>query len=104
VANLTRYNVTAIIVDKRSRILSVGKNSYVKTHPLQAKYAKAVGKENAIFLHAEIHALVKCRNIEDAHKIIITRYDSKGHPRLARPCDICMSALKSFGITRIEHT
>ena len=103
-ANLTRYNVSAIIVDKRNRILSIGKNSYVKTHPLQAKHAKRVGKENAIFLHAEIQAIIKCRNIEDAHKIIVARYDSKGQPRLAKPCDICMDALRSFGITKIEHT
>jgi deoxycytidylate deaminase len=104
VANLTKYNVTAMIVDKRNRILSIGKNSYVKTHPLQAKHAARVGKANAIFLHAEIQAIIKCRNIEAAHKIIVARYDSKGNPRLAKPCDICMDALNSFGIMRIEHT
>jgi tRNA(Arg) A34 adenosine deaminase TadA len=103
-ANLTKYNITAMIVDKRNRILSIGKNSYVKTHPIQAKHARRVGKENAVFLHAEIQAIIKCRNIEAAYKIIVTRYDSKGQPRLAKPCDICMDALKSFGINRIEHT
>lgn len=93
-----------MIVDKRNRILSIGKNSYVKTHPLQAKHAARVGKENAIFLHAEIQAIIKCRNIENAYKIIVTRYDKFGRPKLAAPCDICMDALNSFGITRIEYT
>src|SRR6056297_1254958 len=97
--NKTRYNVTAMIVDKRNRILAIGKNSYVKTHPLQAKHAARLGKENAIFLHAEIQAIIRCRNIENAYKIIVTRYDKFGKARLAKPCDICTDALTSFGIT-----
>ena len=47
-----QQDVTAIIYDKRGRILSIGKNSYVKTHPLQARYATEVGLCEQVFLHA----------------------------------------------------
>ena len=40
----SRQNITAVIYDKRGRVLSIGKNQYLKTHPLQAKHAHAVGQ------------------------------------------------------------
>jgi hypothetical protein len=30
-----RQAITAIITDKKGRVLSIGQNSYSKTHPLQ---------------------------------------------------------------------
>ena len=38
-----KHHVTAIIFDKRGRPLSIGQNSYIKTHPLQLKIAEKVG-------------------------------------------------------------
>lgn len=99
-----RFNITAIIYDKRGKVLSVGKNSYIKTHPLQALHACRVGLPDKVFLHAEIHAITKCKNLHKAHKILVTRYDSKGKPKSAKPCAICMSAIKAAGIKFIEHT
>lgn len=96
--------LTAIIYDKRGRVLSIGQNSYVKTHPLQAYHAKRVGKAEAIFLHAEIHAITRCENLGRAHKISIFRYDKKGRPAPAAPCKICMSAINATSIQVIEHT
>ena len=71
---------------------------------MQAKYAKMVGRNDAIYLHAEIHAITKCRNLEDAHKIVVSRYDKSGNPRLAKPCQICQTAIEDVGIEVIEHT
>lgn len=99
-----RFNITAIIYDKKGRILSIGKNSYIKTHPRQAYYAEKVGLPSKIFLHAEIHAIVKCKNIEKAHKIVVLRFDSTGNPVNAKPCPVCESAIKETGIKVIEHT
>lgn len=99
-----RHNITAIVYDRKGRIISMGKNSYVKTHPLQAKFAKSVGLEEKIYLHAEIDALVRLKNWEHAHKIVVTRFGKAGKPLLAKPCPVCQQAIKSAGIRVIEHT
>ena len=99
-----RQNITALIYDKKGRLLTMGKNSYVKTHPLQAKFANQVGLEHKIYLHAEIDALVKLKDWSKAHKIVITRLGKTGEPLLAKPCPVCERALKMAGITEIEHT
>jgi tRNA(Arg) A34 adenosine deaminase TadA len=101
---MNRYDLTAVIYDKRDRILSIGKNSYVKTHPMQAEYARKVGKENNIFLHAEMHAIAKCRDLKRAYRIVVMRFNREGEPRSAKPCPICMEALNHVGIRIIEHT
>jgi tRNA(Arg) A34 adenosine deaminase TadA len=97
-------DMTAIIYDRKGRVLSVGKNSYVKTHTLQAKHAEKVGLPDKQFMHAEIHAISKCRHLEKAHKIVVYRYGKRGQPLLAKPCPICQSAIESVGIDFIEWT
>lgn len=101
---MTKQVLTAVIYDKRGRVLSIGQNSYVKTHPLQAKHAALVGEPYKQFLHAEIHAIVKCRDLSKAHKIFVTRWDRNGRPALAKPCKACMDAINHAGIKVIEHT
>lgn len=99
-----RFDMTAIIYDKRGRVLSVGKNSYIKTHPLQNKHACMVGLPDKQFLHAEIHAITRCRNLERAHRIVVTRFGSRGEPKTAKPCPVCVSAIQAAGIKYVEHT
>lgn len=99
-----KQNITAIVYDRKGRILSMGKNSYVKTHPLQARFAKEAGLENKIFLHAEVDALVKLKDWDKAHKIVVMRFNKHGKPLLAKPCPVCQRAIKSAGIAHIEHT
>lgn len=99
-----RFNITAIIYDKRGNLLSIGTNSYIKTHPLQAKYAKSVGEPEKIFLHAEIHAITRCQDLSKAHSILVTRFDETGKPVNAKPCKICARALKLAGIQEVRHT
>jgi tRNA(Arg) A34 adenosine deaminase TadA len=98
------HQLTAVIYDKRGRVLSVGQNNYVKTHPLQKKHAEKVGEPYRLYVHAEIAAIVKCQNLKRAHKISIFRYNSDGQPALAKPCPVCLSAIKASGINYIEHT
>lgn len=99
-----RFDLTAIIYDKRGKVLSIGKNSYCKTHPLQKKHTNDVGLSEKIYLHAEVHAIVKCRDLTKAHKIMITRYDSDGNPKNAKPCPVCVSAIEAAGIKVVYHT
>lgn len=99
-----KYSLTAILYDKKGRILSIGKNSYVKTHPLQAYHAHRVQKDCKIYLHAEIDAIVKCQDLRKAHTIRVMRFSVAGEPLNATPCPICMDAIGKTPIRRIEHT
>ena len=99
-----RYAITAVIYDRQGRVLSVGQNSYTKTHPYQAKLAAQAGQPYKQCLHAEIDAIVKCKKLKQAHRIWISRWDSLGNPRNARPCEICASAITAAGISVVEHT
>ena len=99
-----KFKITAIIYDKKGRVLSIGKNSYVKTHPLQAKHAKHLNKEHSNFLHAEVHAIIRCEDISKAHRISIFRFKANGEPALSKPCVICQHAISLTPIKVVEHT
>lgn len=97
------HTIRATTFDKRGRIISTAFNSYVTTHPLQAKLAKKVGMPACQFLHAEISALIKARG-RKVYKIFVERYDSQNNPKTAAPCKICAEALELYGVERIEYT
>lgn len=99
-----KHELTAIIYDKKGRVLSIGQNSYIKTHPLQAKHAQKVGLPDKQYLHAEVHAIARCKDLTKAHRILITRFGKNGQPMLAKPCPVCQSAIKAAGIDLVEHT
>ena len=99
-----KHHVTAIIFDKRGRPLSIGQNSYIKTHPLQLKMAEKVGLPEKKFVHAEVHSIIKCRDLSKAHKIVVMRYNKNGEPVNAKPCKICEQAIALTPIKVIEHT
>lgn len=99
-----KQNVTAICYDRKGRVLSVGKNSYIKTHPLQARAAEKVGQPDRVFLHAEIAALVKVKDWNKIHRMIVVRLNRKGQPLNAKPCAVCASVIEEAGINIVEHT
>ena len=99
-----KYTITAIIYDKRGNVLSLGKNSYHKTHPLQAHYAAVAGEPYKIFLHAEIDAIIRCQDLSRAHRLVVFRYHEDGSPAKASPCNICAGAIAKTNIKFIEHT
>lgn len=79
------------------RIVSVGRNSYSKTHTMQAKYATMVGetkKRNC--LHAEIASLVKIRGKADS--IYVFRVTKSGKWLNSRPCNACALAIQESGL------
>lgn len=97
-----QYNIKATVYDKRGRVLSIGYNSYIKTHPLMKKIGMKVGLPKKEYLHAEISALIKCR--EEPYRIVIERYGKDGKPLLAKPCPICQMAIIEKGIKVVEYT
>lgn len=99
-----KQDIVAIVYDKRGRVLSVGQNSYTKTHTLQALHARKVGLPEKNFQHAELSAIVKCKDLSKAHKISVFRYTKDGKPANAKPCPICLSLIASTPIQIIEHT
>lgn len=100
----TRQAITATIFDKKGRVLSIGQNSYIKTHPLQKHHAERVGMSEKIYCHAEIAAIIRCKDLSKAHKMLVTRFNSQGLPVIAKPCEICQSAINASGITNVVHT
>lgn len=98
-----KHFVVATCYDKRGRILSKRANSYTKTHPLQAHYARLTKQPARQYLHAELHALLAAGD-HPVHSIHIERYNSRGEPALAAPCKACMLAIHDWGVKRVTHT
>lgn len=98
-----KYDIKATCYDKKGRVLSVGVNSYTRTHPMQAHFAKLTGLEEKQYLHAEIMALLRAKD-KKVHKIKVERYGKHGQPLNAAPCPICAAALKQWNVQVIEHT
>lgn len=99
-----QHAITAIIYDKRGRVLSIGQNSYTNSIRLQRKHAMKVGLPEKKFNHAEVVAIAKCKDLRKAHTIRVFRYNSQGLPVNAKPCSICMSCILSTNIKNIEFT
>jgi len=97
-------SLTAIIKDKKGNVLSIGTNSYVKTHPYQAKCAKEAGLPEKIYLHAEIDAIIRCTEISKAHSIHIFRKGKSEKFLLAKPCPVCVNAINRTPIKKVFHT
>jgi len=99
-----KYKLQATIYNKKGHVISIGENSYWKTHPFQGEMSKRHGNGEQIYLHAEIAALVKLKDWSKAHRILIERYDEHGNPKNAKPCKVCKAALERAGIEIVEYT
>lgn len=98
-----RQIITATVIDYNNKIICTKTNNYLKTHPLQAKFANLANKPKNIFLHAEIAAIIGAKN-KKIKSIIISRFNKQGQPILAKPCSICELAIKFYQIKHIYHT
>jgi deoxycytidylate deaminase len=96
--------IGSVIVDS-GRIISIGINTR-RSHPLQHHYAHLVGRPEKIYLHAEMHAIVQAKSFRNLYRpeIYVFRKNRQGQLAMARPCPICMQAIKDCGITRIHYT
>ena len=107
-----RMKLAASLVIKRD-VISVGVN-VMRSHPIQKKYGK---NDEAIYLHAEINAIVNSLNHvdkDDLRKADLYVYRVKkdtNDPKrqhwvdgLSCPCEGCMSAIDAFNIKRVIHS
>lgn len=106
ISKTQKYRIAAVISDKRGRVLATGVNSYRRTHPKQAAFARMAGEPHRVFLHAEVHALcsIRANDRSRAERISIVRVDSKGESVLGRPCKICEWAIRGSGIKIVEYS
>lgn len=100
---MSKQTVKATVYDKKGRVLAIGYNSYTKTHPTQARFARLAGAGWKTYLHAEIAALVKIRG-STPFAIRVERYGADGSPRLSRPCPVCWLAIEEAGIKEVSYT
>jgi deoxycytidylate deaminase len=96
------YKVGAALYSYKEDCIAIGWNKQ-KTHPKQKEYAIKEGEPNKQFLHAEIDCLIKRRFTKDPYSMIIVRLTKTGYG-MARPCPICMRAIKEAGIKYIYYT
>lgn len=94
--------IRAYAYDRRGNLLAAGRNSYTKTHPVQALFAKLAGMPDRIYLHAEIDALTRANGF--VHELVIERFNRDGEPMLAKPCPVCQLAIRHWGVKKIRYT
>lgn len=94
----------ALCLDKKGRILSESSNRYDKSHPYQYECACHAGNEDAINLHAEIAAIIACKDKTKIDKLVIARVGNTGNPLLAKPCPICQIAIRKVNIKSVMYT
>ena len=97
----SKKKVGAVLMCK-NKIVTTATNLESKSHPLQASFALRAGLPEKIYLHAEIAALIKCRDEVDT--IIVARVNNQNKLRMSKPCPICSLALSEAGITHIHYT
>lgn len=97
-----RYNVAAATLDRRGNIIAIAQNSYVKTNPMQKRLACLCGNSSREYLHAEIAAIVKSER--KVYAIAVARVSHDGSIKPARPCPICMLAIKEAKIKLMLFT
>jgi deoxycytidylate deaminase len=88
---------------KGNRICATGTNSYRKTHPAQAKYARIANQPKREYLHAEISALLRAPH--DVDSLFVLRFNKQGEPVCAKPCAVCRTAIRIFNPNlKVFHT
>jgi len=97
----SKKQVGALLL-RRNKIITTAVNLETKSHPLQAKFAERVGLWQKIYLHSEIHALIKCK--EPVDTIVVARVNPQNKLRNAKPCPICSLAIEESGINHIYYS
>lgn len=91
--------MAAVLYNKR-KFVSSGYNKIV-THPLQAKFCR---HEKAIYLHAEIAAIVAAKKSVENMIMYVARVRRDDTPAIAKPCVGCQKALSFFKVKDVFWT
>jgi deoxycytidylate deaminase len=95
-----RRRLSAICLNKKGEVVSIGVNNYTKSHPTQYTYASKCNMPDRIYLHAEVSAIIKAKS-KDIHTIIVTHIGVDGNLLNAKPCPICQMAIEAAGIKNV---
>lgn len=98
-----RQLILAKTFDRRGKQIAAAFNDYSKSHPIMKHYAEMVGLDDKIFLHAEILAILRSGDTA-IHTITVERYGKSGQMLLAKPCPVCMAAIRAYGISKVKFT
>lgn len=99
-----QHNLASAIV-LRNKFVSFGYNR-LKTDPFQARFGKNI---DAIFLHAEIHAIknaLRRIDLEDFRRsdlYVMRVMTGERKWGMAKPCSGCMRAIAEFGIRNVFY-
>ena len=103
-----RVRTISMFTDKRYNVLSVAGNTYVKTHPQQASWAKKRGSPDKQCLHAEMRAaimLAKSGKANSAKFLYVAAVSLSGNILCAKPCMVCQMMLdEQFPNIEVFHT
>jgi deoxycytidylate deaminase len=97
-----RYRHTSVLVYK-NRIVSIGVNSYKKTHPI----AWQRGRNSWCFVHSEVASLAAYRGlVSDLRHCTMynVRVGVRGDIQLSKPCQNCTKVMIAFGLRRVAYT
>jgi tRNA(Arg) A34 adenosine deaminase TadA len=97
-----KYIVGSIALNEKGKKVAVAFNSYTKTHPRMKELGKKVHKEDKVYLHAEIGALIKAKG--KAKKLVVARLLADNTFAISKPCPICMEAIRQAEIDEVYYT
>lgn len=99
-----RYQIAAIALDAKGKVLGSGGNNYSKSHPLMKHFAVKAGEsEQKHFIHAELAAILDAGR-KNVDTLIVQRYHSNGEQANAMPCKTCQEIIKAFGVRKVMYT
>ena len=88
------------VIFKGDKVISFGTNSS-KSHPIVKEYSR---DENKIYIHAEIHAILKAKDeVKDADLLVI-RLNKNDELCMAKPCDVCKQLIIDSNIRNIVYS
>ena len=93
------FNHCAIVVGKGGKILSIGFNRYGWT---SIQNRKKYSNDKICSVHAEVDALLKLPNREDAQgsTVYVVRVNKSKELAMSAPCSMCEEILREHGVKK----
>jgi tRNA(Arg) A34 adenosine deaminase TadA len=91
----------AAIIVQGGNVMSVGRNK-----PYATGFVRAYAHHDWCGEHAEINAISRCRRKTDltGSKIYVAKLNRLGVIGNSKPCCMCESAIRSYGLKRVYYT
>lgn len=105
-SGLVKSSRHAAAIVYKKRILAIGHNSKIKTHPIEFKFQRHPGAD---FLHAEKDAIIRAMNrfgdeILRECSLYVLRVLKNGEIAGSKPCESCQEFIKAVKIKNVYWT